>query len=381
MATLTVGSSGQFSTLAAAIAASSNGDVIQVQAGTYTNDFATITTNITIEGVGGMVNLVATQAPPNGKAILTTDANVVLDNIAFSGAAVPDGNGAGIRYETGNLTINNGYFHDNQDGILGGGNGTGTITINNSEFANNGTGDGFTHNLYIGDVATLTINDSYFHDAVVGHEIKSRAENTIIENSRIIDGPNGTASYSIDLPNGGNATITNNVIEQGPNSENPAIISYGEEGSLHAGTNVQITGNTILNDLNSPSALAVVNATSSAVTISNDQFFGLTSGQIVSGPATQSANTFLTTEPAIDTSSLFAATPSPAPVPTPTPAPVPRRPTPAPDAGPRRRRPRAVSRHCSRVTGPTSPILISPTTSTTARWRASCMGIPGLSPS
>src|SRR5580704_14500424 len=168
MATLTVGSSGQFSTLAAAIAASSNGDVIQVQAGTYTNDFATITTNITIEGVGGMVNLVATQAPPNGKAILTTDANVVLDNIAFSGAAVPDGNGAGIRYETGNLTINNGYFHDNQDGILGGGNGTGTITINNSEFANNGTGDGFTHNLYIGDVATLTINDSYFHDAVVG---------------------------------------------------------------------------------------------------------------------------------------------------------------------------------------------------------------------
>src|SRR6185437_1765609 len=130
MATLTVGSSGQFSTLSAAIAASHNGDVIQVAAGTYTNDFATITTNITIEGVGGMVNLVATQSPPNGKAILTTDANVTLDNIAFSGCTVPDGNGAGIRYETGNLTLNNCYFHDNQNGILGGADPTGTVTIN-----------------------------------------------------------------------------------------------------------------------------------------------------------------------------------------------------------------------------------------------------------
>jgi hypothetical protein len=62
MATLTVGTGSgfEYSTLAGAIAASQDGDVIQVQAGTYTNDFAAITTSITIEGVGGMVNLVAT---------------------------------------------------------------------------------------------------------------------------------------------------------------------------------------------------------------------------------------------------------------------------------------------------------------------------------
>src|SRR6202142_959275 len=102
MATITVGAGKEFSTLAAAIAASQNGDVIQVQAGTYTNDFATIKTNITIEGVGGMVNLVATVPPPNGKAILVTNTDVTLDNIAFSGAKVADGNGAGIRYQAGN---------------------------------------------------------------------------------------------------------------------------------------------------------------------------------------------------------------------------------------------------------------------------------------
>ena len=85
-----------------------------------------------------------------------------------------------IRYEGGNLTLNNVYFHNNQDGLLGAADLAGTISINNSEFAFNGIGDGKTHNLYVGDIANLTITNSYFHDAIVGHEIKSRAENTTI---------------------------------------------------------------------------------------------------------------------------------------------------------------------------------------------------------
>ena len=31
---------------------------------------------------------------------------------------MPDQNGAGIRYEAGDLTINDCYFHDNEMGIL-----------------------------------------------------------------------------------------------------------------------------------------------------------------------------------------------------------------------------------------------------------------------
>ena len=51
MATLTVrsGSGFDYGTLAAAIAASNDGDVIRVQAGTYTNDFATINTRIVLQ--------------------------------------------------------------------------------------------------------------------------------------------------------------------------------------------------------------------------------------------------------------------------------------------------------------------------------------------
>ena len=44
------------------------------------------------------------------------------------GAAVVGGNGAGIRFQAGNLAITNSWFHNNQDGILGG-TGTGIIAV------------------------------------------------------------------------------------------------------------------------------------------------------------------------------------------------------------------------------------------------------------
>ena len=231
MSVLQVGSSQQYTTISAAVAASRDGDIIQVRAGTYTDDFATIGTKVTIQGVGGMVNLIATQAPPNGKAALVTTTDVTLDHIAFSGVKVPDGNGAGIRYEGGNLTITNCQFVDNQEGLLAAADPNGTITIRNSEFARNGTGDGYTHNLYVGQVKQLTITDSLFREAVVGHEIKSRALNTTILNTRIEDGATGSASYAIDLPNGGNVLIKDTLIQKGTQSQNPALIHFGGEGT------------------------------------------------------------------------------------------------------------------------------------------------------
>jgi hypothetical protein len=261
---LTVGSNQQFATLTAAVAASHDGDIIQVQAGTHTNDFpGAITTKISIVGVGGLAHFVATQAPPNGKAILVTRNDVTIDHMEFSGVAVPDGNGAGIRFEGGNLTITNSYFHDNEDGILSG-TVAGNVTIDNSEFSHNGSGDGFTHNIYIGHISNLTITDSYIHDAVIGHEVKSRADVTVLTNNRIVDGT-GSASYSIDLPNGGNAKIQNNVIEQGPNSDNRIIIDYAEEtSSPWAGSQLIVDGNTILND--QPGNPVAVSNTTSSVT-------------------------------------------------------------------------------------------------------------------
>ena len=56
MATLNVGAGQAYATLSAAVGASRDGDVINVQAGTYVNDFVTISKDITIVGVGGMAS-------------------------------------------------------------------------------------------------------------------------------------------------------------------------------------------------------------------------------------------------------------------------------------------------------------------------------------
>ena len=307
MTTLNVGAGQQYTTLASAVAAAHDGDVIKVQAGTYTNDFAEITHKITIEGVGGMVNLVATGQIPNGKAILITDTDVTLDHIAFSGATVRDGNGAGIRYQGGNLTITNSYFHDNQNGILGASDPNGTITIDHSEFSHNGSGTGYTHNMYIGNIAKFTLANSYSHDAVAGHEVKSRAQVNVIENNRIQDGPNGNASYEIDLPNGGQGTIANNVIEKGAHAQNPHMIAFGEEGA-YANSALLVTGNTLLNDKGA-SANAVW--TAAPATVTNNMVYGFTAAQTLSGQGTVSGTTTLITEPKLDTSSAFASSTTP----------------------------------------------------------------------
>jgi len=315
MATLTVGVGQQYSTLSAAVAASHNGDVIQVKAGTYTNDFATIATSITIEGVGGMVDLVATTPPPNQKGILvvgtaTSSPTVTLDHLEFSGAAISaaeGGNAAGVRYQSGNLTIDNCYFHNNQNGLLANADATGSIAITNSEFADNGTTSGLTHNIYVGAVAKFSITGSYVTAANTGNEIQSRALVNTITNNRIVDGPTATASYSVNLPNGGVDTVTGNIIEQGPHSQNSAIIGFGASGSLYAQSSLAVSNNTILNDEHVGSARAVLNFSKIPVNFSNNKVYGLTPAQIASGPVNVSGTTYLTTEPTVSTAPPYQA--------------------------------------------------------------------------
>ena len=300
MATITVGSGEQYSTISAAVAASSSGDTIDVDAGTYTNDFPTISQNLTLQAVGGAVTMVATQDPPNGKAIIDeggAGVNITINGFDLSGAQVPDGNGAGIRYEGGNLTLNNDTIRDNQDGLLSASDPNGTITINGSTVTNNGTGSGSTHNIYVGDIANLTVQNSTITAAAVGHDIKSRAENTTITNNTIEDGPNGTSSYEIDLPNGGNTNIQGNVIEKGPNAQNPTAISFGEEGSVHANSSLTVQNNTMLNDDTAHNTYAVVNDTGTTATVTGNSLYGWTT--VASGPATVSGNATLATEPAL----------------------------------------------------------------------------------
>ena len=143
---------------------------------------------------------------------------------------MPDQNGAGIRLDGGNLVLRNTGFYDNENGILGGENGT-SVTIEYSAFARNGFGDGFTHNLYIGFVDRLNVKASYFHHAKIGHNLKSRGKENYIENSYFLDGttgyiyaPNNAQALTLtaNLFAGSAGTVTGGVaqnkIVQGPDS-------------------------------------------------------------------------------------------------------------------------------------------------------------------
>jgi hypothetical protein len=303
-----------YDTVSDAINGSGAGDLIQIQGGTYVEDFPKITHDLTLEAVGSLAHLETPGQPTNGEAILVTDANVTVDGLELSGATVPDGNGAGIREESGSLTVLNSYIHDNQDGILTSGVIAGaTLTIDHTEFNHNGSGTGFTHNLYAGQLDLVNITNSYFTGVVAGHEIKSRALDTIIESSRIQDGATGTSSYDVDLPNGNVATIENNVIEKGSNSNNQALVHFGGEVSPVAdNSSLTINGNTIIDDRQStPFVLDQANLANGSIavpTITGNTFYGLPGGvgQVVQGASGDySNNTFLplTQEPALNTSS------------------------------------------------------------------------------
>ncbi len=246
---LQVGPTRKLKTPSQAAAAAKNGDTIEIDAGLYSGDVATWTrNNLTIRGVGGRAHLDAHGSNAQGKGIwVIQGANTTVENIEFSGATVPDQNGAGIRQEGPGLTLRNCYFHDNENGILTGANLSSDIVIENSEFARNGFGDGQSHNIYIGTVRSFTLRYSYSHLAKIGHLVKSRAQTNYILYNRLTD-ETGTASYEIDLPAGGRAYVIGNLIQQSPTTDNETIISFAEEGGRNAVQELYVVNNTIVND-------------------------------------------------------------------------------------------------------------------------------------
>ena len=112
------------------MATAHSGDTIDVQAGIYTNDFPALISDVTIQGVGGQVHLVATATPPNGKAIFDVAGTTTLSNLDFFGSTV-----AGVRYKRRNIVVNSLTFERNQIGLLAASDPSGTITVIHSEFS------------------------------------------------------------------------------------------------------------------------------------------------------------------------------------------------------------------------------------------------------
>ncbi len=246
--TIRVGAHGDVRTIAQAASIARDGDIVEVDAGTYRHDVAVwLQSSLTIRAVGGRARLLADGANAEGKAIwVIRDGDFTVEGFDFVGARVPDGNGAGIRFERGRLTVRDSRFLDNQMGLLTSNDAHARLTIERCEFSGPTDGAHWYHNLYVGLIARLVVRDSWSHSARAGHLLKSRARENEIVGNRLVDG-DGNASYELELPNGGIAQVRDNLIEQSARSSNPVIVSIGAEGYRWPLNELDMKGNTVVN--------------------------------------------------------------------------------------------------------------------------------------
>lgn len=253
-AALRVGAGQRFARMAEALRHAVDDDIIEVLPGTYAGDVTVIVqSRLTIVGLGTAPHerpqFVADGRHAEGKAIwVVRDGDIRIENIAFRGARVPDGNGAGIRFQKGRLQLRRCSFVDNQMGLLTGGDVGSTLEITDCEFADAPHNPGsLPHLLYVGRIGHFSLRDSVLRHGRVGHLVKSRARESILIGNRIDDGRSGEASYEVDLPNGGIALLEGNTLVQSPLTQNNAMVSYGAEGAPWDQNRLTLRGNTFVN--------------------------------------------------------------------------------------------------------------------------------------
>ena len=271
---LEVGPGKKYPTPSAAASAARAGDVIRIAAGDYRADVAVWRVGkLTICGTGGRARLFADGRSADGKAIwVVSGPDITIDSVEFHQAAVSDKNGAGIRaeHQSGDLRIINSGFFDNENGILTA-NGPVSLTIERSEFARSSVASTtrIAHNLYVGTINRLSVSASFFHEARVGHNVKSRAKVSVLENSYLMDGAQGTSSYLADFPNGGQVILRGNLLYKGAQSPNPVAIEYGVEGKKWDANSLQMVHNTVVTSRTNTTFLRVMPWTQSVQLTAN----------------------------------------------------------------------------------------------------------------
>lgn len=228
-----------------------DGDTVEIMPGRYPRDVVVWKQKkLTIRGIGERPVIDGDGTVAEGKALwVIRDGEIRIENVEFRGARAGDGNGAGIRFERGRLHIVDCAFVDNQMGLLTAHHPDAVLRVDNSLFAEAPRQlRPLPHLLYVGRIARLELTGSRFHSGYRGHLVKSRARHNDIRYNFLFDGPEGEASYEIDLPNGGVSFIIGNIIGQGPQSQNPVVVAYGAEGDAWSDSALYLSHNTLLNE-------------------------------------------------------------------------------------------------------------------------------------
>jgi hypothetical protein len=283
--TLQVGQGLPFALPSQAAAVAADGDRIEIAPGTYADCAVWRANRLTIAATGPGV--VIRDQICQGKALFVTAGNdITVEGITFAHAQVAEGNGAGIRAEGDNLTVRSSQFLDSQEGILAGGTTRSVVRISDSVFARDGACVGAcAHGVYAGRaIGLLRVERSVFSDMRTAHHIKSRALRTELVGNHISDGPAGTSSYLVDVPNGGDLVMQDNVMEKGPLTSNRrAAIVIGAEGVTHPTQELRIVGTHFTSDVPGGTVF-VSNRTTTAATLQGNVLQGRTIA--LEGPGT-----------------------------------------------------------------------------------------------
>ncbi len=259
-ATMVVGPGEKVATVSEAARLARDGEVIEIRSGSYRGQPAIWTkNNLLIRGVGQRPVMIADGRSAEDKAIwVVRGGKVRIENIEFRGARVADGNGAGIRFEKGELAIHACRFADNEMGLLTANSAALALEISDSEFVDAPRHAGDLHHLlYVGAIGRFVLRGSRFHNGHLGHLVKSRARENHVLYNMLADGAGGRASYELEFPNGGIAYVIGNVIAQGAGTDNPSVVSYGAEGPRWPVNGLYLAHNTLVNDNYTGTFLAV----------------------------------------------------------------------------------------------------------------------------
>ncbi len=182
-----------------------------------------------------------------GKATLVVrGSNATIDGLVFQDVRVADHNGAGIRLEHGDLTVERSTFRNSEQGILTADDAAGTVRVSHSTFSGLGgcPGGMCSHSIYVGGYGLLAIDHSRFERGTGGHYVKSRAARTTVTDSSFDDSAGRATNYMIDLPNGSTGTISGNEFVVGQDKENhSAMIAVAAEARVNPSAGLIIDGN------------------------------------------------------------------------------------------------------------------------------------------
>ena len=245
---LEVGAGRPFSLPSAAAAAAQTGDVIKIDSGTYDDCAVWRANGLVIEGADPERVIIGNRSC-DGKGVFVIAGNdVTVRGVTLTGARSADSNGAGIRAEGINLTVERVRFLGNENGILHAGVRRGALIVRDSAFIGNGSCEqACAHGIYVGP-ARVTARGEFAPSVPRAKAIMSSRVPTgpRFSTHTIEDGPEGTSSYLIDIPNGGEVLLRGNRLSKGARSSNRSTaISIGAEGVDRPTPKIRVESNVL----------------------------------------------------------------------------------------------------------------------------------------